>query len=39
MTFPVKVEDGWVFVDLPDEQTTERLIGPDRLVRVPTAAE
>ena len=26
-------------VDLPDEQTTERLIGPDRLVRVPAAAE
>jgi NAD(P)H-dependent nitrite reductase large subunit/NAD(P)H-dependent nitrite reductase small subunit len=39
LTFPVKVEDGWVFVELPDEQTTERLIGPDRLVRVPTAAE
>jgi nitrite reductase (NADH) large subunit len=38
-TFPVKVEDGWVFVELPDEQTTERLIGPDRLVRVPAAAE
>jgi NAD(P)H-dependent nitrite reductase small subunit len=38
-TFPVKVEDGWVFVELPDEATTERLIGPDRLVRVPTAAE
>jgi nitrite reductase (NADH) large subunit len=38
-TFPVKVEDGWVYVELPDEQTTERLIGPDRLVRVPTAAE
>jgi nitrite reductase (NADH) large subunit len=39
LTFPVKVEDGWVYVELPDEQTTERLIGPDRLVRVPTAAE
>jgi nitrite reductase (NADH) large subunit len=39
LTFPVRVEDGWVFVELPDEQTTERLIGPDRLVRVPTAAE
>jgi NAD(P)H-dependent nitrite reductase small subunit len=39
LTFPVKVEDGWVFVELPDEPTTERLIGPDRLVRVPTAAE
>jgi nitrite reductase (NADH) large subunit len=38
-TFPVKVEDGWVFVELPDEPTTERLIGPDRLLRVPTAAE
>jgi nitrite reductase (NADH) large subunit len=38
-TFPVKVEDGWVFVELPDEHTTERLIGPDRLLRVPTAAE
>jgi nitrite reductase (NADH) large subunit len=38
-TFPVKVEDGWVCVELPDEQTTERLIGPDRLLRVPTAAE
>jgi nitrite reductase (NADH) large subunit len=39
LTFPVKVEDGWVFVELPDEVTTERLIGPDRLVREPTAAE
>ena len=39
LTFPVKVDDGWVFVELPDEETTERLIGPDRLVRVPTAAE
>jgi NAD(P)H-dependent nitrite reductase small subunit len=39
LTFPVRVEDGWVHVELPDEQTTERLIGPDRLVRVPVAAE
>jgi len=39
LTFPVRVEDGWVYVELPDEQTTERLIGADRLVRVPTAAE
>ncbi len=39
LTFPVKVVDGWVYVELPDEATTERLIGPDRLVRVPTAAE
>ncbi len=39
LTFPVKVVDGWVYVELPDESTTERLIGPDRLVRVPTAAE
>jgi nitrite reductase (NADH) large subunit len=40
MTFPVQVVDGWVHVQLPDEQTTERLIGPDRLVRcIPTAAE
>lgn len=38
-TFPVKVEDGWVYVELPDEQTTEKLIGPERLVRMPTAAE
>jgi nitrite reductase (NADH) large subunit len=39
LTFPVKVVDGWVHVELPDEATTERLIGPDRLIRVPTAAE
>jgi nitrite reductase (NADH) large subunit len=39
LTFPVKVVDGWVHVELPDEATTERLIGPERLVRVPTAAE
>jgi nitrite reductase (NADH) large subunit len=39
MTFPVKVVDGWVYVELPDEATTERLIGPERLVRVQTAAE
>jgi nitrite reductase (NADH) large subunit len=38
-TFPVKVVDGWVYVELPDEGTTERLIGPDKLVRVPVAAE
>jgi nitrite reductase (NADH) large subunit len=27
LTFPVKVADGWVYVELPDEATTERLIG------------
>ena len=39
LTFPVKVVDGWVHVELPDEATTERLIGPERLFRVPAAAE
>jgi len=39
LTFPVKVVDGWVHVQLPDEQTTERLIGPDRPVCLPAAAE
>jgi nitrite reductase (NADH) large subunit len=39
MTFPVKVVDGWVYVELPDEATTERLIGCEKLVRVPAAAE
>ena len=29
LTFPVKVQDGWVHVELPDEQTAERLIGAD----------
>jgi nitrite reductase (NADH) large subunit len=29
LTFPVKVQDGWVYVELPDEQTAERLIGVD----------
>jgi nitrite reductase (NADH) large subunit len=27
LTFPVKVEDGWVHVELPDEQTAEKMIG------------
>ncbi|MEO8177746.1 MAG: nitrite reductase large subunit NirB [Deltaproteobacteria bacterium] len=39
LTFPVKVVDGWVHVELPDEATTERLIGCDKLVPVPAAAE
>jgi nitrite reductase (NADH) large subunit len=39
LTFPVKIVDGWVLVELPDEATTERLIGCDKLVRVPAAAE
>jgi len=39
MTFAVKVVDGWVYVELPDEATTERLIGPDKVVCVQTAAE
>jgi nitrite reductase (NADH) large subunit len=39
LTFPVRVVDGWVHVELPDEASTERLIGPERLVRVPVAAE
>jgi NAD(P)H-dependent nitrite reductase small subunit len=29
LTFPVKVEDGWVHVELPDERTAEALIGAD----------
>jgi NAD(P)H-dependent nitrite reductase large subunit/NAD(P)H-dependent nitrite reductase small subunit len=39
LIFPVRVVDGWVHVELPDEQTTERLIGREQLLRVPTAAE
>jgi nitrite reductase (NADH) large subunit len=39
LTFPVKVVDGWVYVELPDEATTERLIGCDKHVPVPAAAE
>jgi nitrite reductase (NADH) large subunit len=39
LTFPVKVVEGWVHVELPDEATAERLIGPEKLVRVPAAAE
>ena len=39
LTFPVKVVDGWVHVLLPDEQTTERLIGAERLACMSTAAE
>lgn len=29
LTFPVKVEEGWVHVELPDQATTEKLIGAD----------
>lgn len=39
LTFPVKIVDGWVYVELPDEATTERLIGVDRCDSVPAAAE
>ncbi|MEY2933555.1 MAG: Nitrite reductase [Pseudomonadota bacterium] len=39
LTFPVKVVDGWVYVELPDEATTERMIGVEKHCSVPAAAE
>ncbi len=39
LTFPVRVEDGWVFVELPDEKTTEKLIGGASAQCVAAAAE
>jgi nitrite reductase (NADH) large subunit len=38
LTFPVKVVDGWVHVELPDEATTERMIGCEGVACVPEAA-
>jgi hypothetical protein len=38
LTFPVKVVDGWVYVELPDEATTERMIGVEKHCSVPAAA-